>query len=60
MNKTKGKKDDWESYYTPDIVDQAQRYFGPLVKKWGYDFPPIGGAMRFLGRSRQSSSCFVF
>jgi hypothetical protein len=40
LNKTEGKKADWPSYYTHDIRRQAQRVFGPFMKKWGYEFPP--------------------
>lgn len=39
MNRTQGRKPDWESYYTLEIIQQAQRVFGPFIKKWGYEFP---------------------
>jgi hypothetical protein len=38
-NKTKGKRENWESYYTPEIRVQACRSFGPFMQKWGYEFP---------------------
>jgi len=43
INKTGAKRDEFVSYYTPDIVPQAKRVFGPFMKKWGYDFPPGWG-----------------
>jgi len=43
INKTGAKQDDFLSYYTPDIIPQAKRVFGPFMKKWGYDFPPEWG-----------------
>jgi len=42
-NKTKEKKSDWESYYTPKMIEKAKRIYGPFMKKWGYAFPPEWG-----------------
>jgi hypothetical protein len=43
VNKTSDKKADFLSYYSPEIVEQAKRVFGPFMKEWGYDFPPEWG-----------------
>lgn len=40
VNKTDAKRSNFISYYTPEIVDQAVKVFGPFMKKWGYEFPP--------------------
>lgn len=45
-NKTKGKRRAWQEYYTPDIIPQARRIFGPLMQNWGYDFPSGWGSLR--------------
>jgi hypothetical protein len=42
-NRTSEKGDDFLSYYTPEIIEQARRVFGPFMKKWGYDFPSEWG-----------------
>jgi len=39
MNETVGRSRDWLSYYTSDIVTQAQKTFAPFMEKWGYRFP---------------------
>lgn len=39
INKTQERRADWLSYYTPGIVQHAQRVFGPSMRCWGYDFP---------------------
>jgi hypothetical protein len=43
INKTGQKRRDFSLYYTPEIIDQAKRVFGPFMKKWGYTFPPEWG-----------------
>jgi hypothetical protein len=43
-NKTQGKKGHWQSYYTPEIIGQAKRVFGPYMKRWGYTFPDEWGS----------------
>jgi hypothetical protein len=43
-NKTRQKRDDWESYYSAEIVEQAKRSFGPFMTQWGYDFPDEWGS----------------
>lgn len=39
INKTAGRKEDYLSYYTPDIQSRAIWVFGPYMQRWGYDFP---------------------
>jgi hypothetical protein len=43
VNKTQGRQPDWQSYYTPEIVEQAKKSFGPFMEAWGYTFPPEWG-----------------
>lgn len=43
INWTGEKKDDYLSCYTPEIIEQVKRVFGPCMKRWGYDFPPEWG-----------------
>jgi len=43
MNKTQGRRPEWQSYYTTSLHDQAIRNFGPFMRKWGYEFPPDWG-----------------
>lgn len=38
-NKTAERRDDFWSYYTPEIQSRAQWVFGPYFKRWGYEFP---------------------
>ena len=38
-NKTSGKKQNLEEYYTEEIKQRAVYIFGPFMKKYGYDFP---------------------
>ena len=42
-NKTRGKRRDWTSYYTPDTIEPAKAVFGPFMRRWGYDFPADWG-----------------
>lgn len=42
-NKTQNRKANWESYYTPRMVEKAKRICGPFMHKWGYEFPPEWG-----------------
>jgi hypothetical protein len=37
------EKDDFLSYYTPEVYDHAKAVFGPFMKKWGYGFPSEWG-----------------
>lgn len=39
VNKTRTKKKDSFSYFTPEVQNQAKDVFGPFMKKWRYDFP---------------------
>jgi hypothetical protein len=42
-NKTRGKKETWRDYYTPEIIPQAKKTTGPYMTRWGYSFPPEWG-----------------
>jgi hypothetical protein len=39
VNKTSGRERNFSSYYTPEIIDQAKKVFGPFMRRWGYEFP---------------------
>ena len=43
VNKTAGRGADWQSYYTPAMVEQARRSIGPFMRWWGYRFPAEWG-----------------
>ena len=43
VNKTAGRGADWQSYYTPAMVEQARRSIGPFMRCWGYRFPAEWG-----------------
>lgn len=43
QNKTAQRRADWRSYYTPAIIPQAMRQFGPFMRRWGYSFPEEWG-----------------
>lgn len=51
-NRTKGKREAWQEYYTPDIIPRVQRVFGPLMQTWGYDFPAGWGQLRVSWRAK--------
>jgi len=38
-NVTAERKKEFYEYYTPDIIPQAKRVFGPFMRYWGYQFP---------------------
>lgn len=42
-NKGAMEKQDFWSYYTPEVHDQVIRTHGPFMKKWGYTFPESWG-----------------
>lgn len=42
-NRTASKDSDFLKYYTPEIIGQAKRVFGPYMRFWGYEFPPQWG-----------------
>jgi hypothetical protein len=42
-NRTQGRKADWYSYFTPEVIDHAKRVFGPYMQKWDYAFPESWG-----------------
>lgn len=52
VNKTGKKKEDFLSYYTPDIRNHAKRVFGPFMQKWGYEFPAEWGVVNVSPLSR--------
>jgi hypothetical protein len=43
VNITDGKRNDFVSYYTPEIIPRARWVFGPYMQKWGYEFPVAWG-----------------
>jgi len=43
INRTKGKNQDFFSYYISEIQGRAVRVFGPYMKVWGYSFPASWG-----------------
>jgi hypothetical protein len=43
VNRTSEKNSDFYSYYTPAIIPQAKRVFGPFMREWHYSFPPAWG-----------------
>lgn len=43
-NKTQAKQG-FETYYTPDLYEQAVRVFGPFLEEWGYQFPESWGKL---------------
>jgi hypothetical protein len=43
VNRTSEKRDDFWSYFSPDLFPQARRVFGPFMHEWGYTFPPEWG-----------------
>lgn len=42
-NKTQNRKTNWQSYYTPPMIEKAKRICGPFMQKWDYKFPPEWG-----------------
>jgi hypothetical protein len=43
VNRTNEKRDDFWSYFSPDLIPQAKRVLGPFMHAWGYAFPPEWG-----------------
>jgi hypothetical protein len=43
QNKTAQRREDWRTYYTPEIIAPATRNFGPFMRKWDYAFPEEWG-----------------
>lgn len=43
LNKTAGRRPDWQSYYTPALIRQVKASFGPFMQAWGYRFPAAWG-----------------
>lgn len=43
VNVTRGRRKEWEAYYTADIIEQAKANFGPFMREWGYQFPASWG-----------------
>jgi hypothetical protein len=39
VNKTAGRRPDWQSYYPPSLIQQVKASFGPFMQSWGYRFP---------------------
>ncbi len=40
VNRTGARKENYLSYYSPEIQSRASRVFGPYMQQWGYEFPP--------------------
>jgi len=38
-NVTGARQKEFFDYYTPEIIPQAKRVFGPFMRYWGYQFP---------------------
>lgn len=51
-NKTKGRRSDWESYYTPRMIEKAKIIYGPFMERWGYEFPASWGDLKVSRRKR--------
>ncbi len=51
QNKTALRQADWQGYYSPNIVPQAKRCFGPFMRKWGYSFPEEWGESKVNWRA---------
>ncbi len=45
VNSTSGRRDDFASYYSPEIIPRARWIFGPFMERWGYDLPPGWGSL---------------
>jgi hypothetical protein len=59
-NKTRGRRANWESYYTPDIIEQAKRVCGPYMRKWNYEFPSHWGKFRFSWTRQAQYNALTF
>lgn len=46
VNKTREKKEQWESYYTSATIPIAKKACGPFMREWGYEFPEAWGPYR--------------
>ena len=55
VNRTEGRRRDWRSYYTPHIIPQAKKVFGPFMKRWDYSFPSEWGEHNV---SRCDETCY--
>jgi hypothetical protein len=42
-NRTLGRRNDWKSYYTPEVIERAKKVCGPFMNRWGYEFPSEWG-----------------
>ena len=47
VNKTEGRRPEWQSYYTSDSIKTAKRLFCPFMNEWGYEFPESWGPAVF-------------
>lgn len=43
VNNTAKDGRNFTDFYTPEIIPQAKRLFGPFMRKWGYSFPEEWG-----------------
>jgi len=59
-NKTSGRDTNWESYYTPEIIELAQRVFGPFMQRWGYAYPTTWGDHQVTQREKLEYSVLEY
>ena len=52
VNRTAGKKLQFDHYYGPEIRGLAAACYGPFMQKWGYGFPKCWGDVSVPLRSR--------
>jgi hypothetical protein len=45
-NRTLGRKADWRTYYTPQMIDKVKRVYGPFMQRWEYPLPSDWGENR--------------
>lgn len=61
VNRTPGRRMEWEAYYTPDLIKQAKDVCGPFMRKWGYEFPSDWGDYRasWYSQARYNLFCLL-
>lgn len=52
VNKTSGRAPEYQTYYTPEIIERAKWVFGPFMLRWGYALPVTWGDHWGLHASR--------
>jgi hypothetical protein len=51
-NVTGGRQSEWQSYYTPRMIEKAKLIYGPFMERWGYEFPSSWGDYKVSKRKR--------